>query len=78
VTVLVFPKLFKPSDFESKRLAKYQKYFEDSNTGIWVDVKFDKYKYVLRRQALANHVRGHWRLIIGGREYPITKILKGY
>lgn len=34
-----------------------------------VDCKYDKYKYLIRRQGLANRLRGKWKLING--ESPV-------
>ena len=51
-----------------ERLNKLQLFYRNTYREIYVDVKFDKYQFVLRRQMLSNRIRDKWILLHGGRE----------
>jgi len=53
-----------------------QEYFRESAAGMWVDCRFEKYEYIIRRQQLANTIRSKWVVIQGGRSTHPAKIEK--
>jgi hypothetical protein len=61
--LLILKTGFNPSSEEWNRLEKLQTWFSDTEQSIFVDVKFDKYNYIIRREQLARRLRSKWKVL---------------
>ena len=57
--------MYWPLEKDRLYLEKLQDLIDQTNIGIHVDSKFDKYETMLRKQKLANYLRSKWELIPG-------------
>ena len=65
--IIYFGGSYWPSLEERTNLEKFQAYFTESAAGMFVDCRFNKYEYIVRRQQLADKIRSKWVVIQGGR-----------
>ena len=78
--LLLFPKPFRNSEENRRELKALQEWFRATNASMYVDVKYDDYQYLIRRQMLANRLRDKWIVYNGFKdetELPSDKHIKG-
>jgi hypothetical protein len=64
--LLILKTGYDPSFEEHCKLEELQDWFRSTNQSIFIDVKFDKYQYLIRRGQLANRLRSKWKILEGG------------
>ena len=69
--LLLFPKPWRNSKAKEIKLEEVQDLFRETNASMYVDAKYNKYEYVLRRQMLAQRLRDKWKVIKGFKEETV-------
>ena len=49
-------------------LNSLQEFYQDTYREMYVDCKFDRYQFILRREQLATRIKDKWTLIQGWKE----------